>query len=65
MLERALEAEEFALTWPDPFFLPELISRDPGFLAFWEQPGLRELIEARRANWDGEPVGYQRPATWE
>jgi TolB-like protein/Tfp pilus assembly protein PilF len=30
-------------------YLPELISHDPEWLAFWDKPGLRDLMEMRRA----------------
>jgi TolB-like protein/Flp pilus assembly protein TadD len=60
LLEKSLEAQEYMLTWPEFFFLPELISDDPDFLAFWERPELRGLMETRRANWDGRPMGYWR-----
>jgi TolB-like protein/Tfp pilus assembly protein PilF len=49
-LDRAYQAREFAMVWPDSFFLPELYSTNPAWLAFWQRPGLAELVEMRRAN---------------
>jgi len=49
-LEQAFQAREYALTWPDQFFLPEMYSTDPAWLEFWQRPGLAELIAMRRAN---------------
>jgi TolB-like protein len=64
-LEKALEAEEFALTWPEYFFLPEIYSKDPEWLAFWEHPKLAELMEVRRENWDGRMIGFWKTPTWQ
>ena len=47
-LEKAHEKNEFLLTWPSLFYLPERVSSDPAWLEFWQQPGLAELIEIRR-----------------
>ena len=55
-MDEALEFLELAyeggggrnLTWPAYFYLPEDRSDDARWLAFWEQPGLKELIESRR-----------------
>ena len=58
LLHKSWAAREYMLTWPEFFFLPELLSDDADFLAFWDQPGLKELMETRRANWNGEPMGY-------
>jgi len=65
LAQRALEEDEFTLTWPSLFFLPEMYSDDPEWLAFWEQPKLAELIATRRANWNGEPVGQWKTPPWQ
>ena len=51
------------LTFPDNFYLPERISTDPNWLEFWNQPGLRELMDIRRAHGPFEHIGYwkERP----
>ena len=38
-------------------YLPEDISDDPDWLAFWQQPRLAELIELRRSNKTREYIG--------
>jgi len=54
-VEAALELMEFAYVRRDIgltrglFSLPEEKSTDPRWLAFWEKPGLKELIELRRS----------------
>jgi TolB-like protein len=58
LLEKGRVKEEYQLTWPEYFILPEMVSDDAAFLAFWEHPRLRELMEVRRANWSGEKLGY-------
>jgi TolB-like protein/Flp pilus assembly protein TadD len=60
-LDRAYEAREFALVWPDSVFLPELYSTDPAWLEFWQRPGLAELIEMRRANGQTDIRTYWKP----
>jgi TolB-like protein/Tfp pilus assembly protein PilF len=64
-LEKALEAEEFLLSWPEFFYLPEFHSEEPEWLEFWTHPKLAELIEVRRANWDGRPIGAWRTPPWQ
>ncbi len=55
-IEVALQLMELAYVRRDvwltrgPFFLPEEKSTDPRWLAFWEKPGLKELIELRRSH---------------
>jgi TolB-like protein/Flp pilus assembly protein TadD len=56
-VEAALELMELAYVRRDidlardfEFRLPEERSTDPRWLAFWEKPGLKELVELRRAN---------------
>jgi Tfp pilus assembly protein PilF len=56
-VEAALELMELAYVRRDinlarnpDFRLPEERSTDPRWLAFWEKPGLKELVELRRAN---------------
>jgi hypothetical protein len=54
-VEAALELMEFAYVRRDAwltrmiFGTPEERSTDPRWLAFWEKPGLKELIELRRS----------------
>jgi len=58
LLAKAYERQEWILTWPDFFYLPEDVSDDPDWLAFWQQPRLAELIELRRQNKTRDQVGY-------
>jgi hypothetical protein len=48
LMELAYVRRDFWLSWM-PFSLPEERSTDPRWLAFWEKPGLKELIELRRS----------------
>jgi adenylate cyclase len=51
-IETALELMELAYVRRDPWLLEfnfEEKSTDPRWLAFWEKPGLKELIELRRS----------------
>jgi TolB-like protein len=58
-LEKAYRQRESFLTFPDNFYLPERISTDPKWLEFWNQPGLRELMDIRRGHEPlPEHVGY-------
>jgi len=57
ILKIAYEIDDYYLTWPQYFYLPEDISDDPDWLAFWQQPRLAELIELRRSNKTREYVG--------
>ena len=63
-LEKAYEIDEGNLYWPEFFYLPEDISDDPDWLAFWQQPRLAELIEIRRSNKTQGHIGWwkERPA---
>jgi TolB-like protein/cytochrome c-type biogenesis protein CcmH/NrfG len=47
-LQAAYDADAVYLKSPLFFYLPEDVSDDPEWLAFWQQPGLAELIEIRR-----------------
>jgi TolB-like protein len=58
LLEKAYEIREFNLTWPEFFYLPEDVSDDPDWLAFWKQPPLDELMEIRRSNKTQERIGW-------
>ena len=58
MLERAYEARAWMLVWPSFFYLPENISNDPDWLAFWQQPPLAELMEIRRRNSTLQHAGF-------
>jgi TolB-like protein len=65
LVQQALANDESALSWPMMFYLPEMYSDDPDWLAFWEQPKLADLIAARRANWNGEPLGQWKTPPWQ
>lgn len=58
ILAKSYEEHEWLLTWPEYFYLPEDISDDPDWLAFWRQPPLAELMDIRRKNKTQEHVGY-------
>jgi TolB-like protein/Tfp pilus assembly protein PilF len=58
LLQEAYDSKEQYLVWPEYFFLPEMISDDPAWLAFWQQPGLAELVAARREFGPFEKIGY-------
>jgi TolB-like protein/Tfp pilus assembly protein PilF len=58
ILKKAYERQEFSLTWPEFFYLPEDVSDDPDWLAFWQQPRLAELMEIRRGNKTQERIGW-------
>jgi TolB-like protein/Tfp pilus assembly protein PilF len=58
LLQESYDTKEQYLVWPEYFFLPEVVSDDPAWLAFWQQPGLAELIEARREFGPYEKIGY-------
>jgi hypothetical protein len=63
ILKIAYTINEFNLMWPQCFYLPEDISDDPDWLAFWQQPRLADLIEIRRSHKTQEHVGLwkERP----
>ncbi|MFC1776600.1 hypothetical protein ACFL3I_04555 [Pseudomonadota bacterium] len=63
ILEKAYEIQEFNLLWPEFFYLPEDVSDDPDWLAFWQQPRLAELMDIRRSNKTQEHIGWwkERP----
>jgi tetratricopeptide (TPR) repeat protein len=48
LMDLAYVRRDVWLTWIT-FSLPEEKSTDPRWLAFWEKPGLKELIELRRS----------------
>jgi len=58
LLQDAYDNRDQLLAWPEYFYLPELVSDDPAWLAFWQQPGLAELIQARREFGPYENIGY-------
>lgn len=58
LLEKSYQANEAFLIWPEFFYLPEQFSDDPQWRAFWQQPGLSEIIEVRRQFGPYEHVGY-------
>ncbi len=49
-MELAYVRRDIDLTRNADFRLPEERSTDPRWLAFWEKPGLKELIELRRSH---------------
>jgi TolB-like protein len=57
VLKRAYETDEWNLLWPDYFYLPEDVSDNPDWLAFWQQPRLADLIEIRRSYKTQEHIG--------
>ena len=57
-LEKALERHEYSLYWPEFFYLPEVISEDPEWLSFWQQPRLAELMEIRRSHNNPPNIGW-------
>ena len=57
-LEEAYVNKESLLAWPEYFYLPEQVSNEPAWTAFWQKPGLAELIEVRRENGPYENVSY-------
>jgi TolB-like protein/Flp pilus assembly protein TadD len=63
ILAEASERNENFLTWPDHFYLPEDISDDPDWLAFWQQGRLAELMDIRRSHKTQEHIGWwkERP----
>jgi len=62
-LEKSYQQRESFLILSDTFYLPERISTDPKWLEFWNRPGLKELMDIRRAHGPFEHVGYwkERP----
>jgi TolB-like protein len=56
-LQAAYETNATYLQWPLFFYLPEDVSDNPDWLAFWQQPRLAELIEIRRQHKTQEHVG--------
>ncbi|MDX2428936.1 MAG: tetratricopeptide repeat protein [Xanthomonadales bacterium] len=63
LLEKSYEEKEVFLAWPEFFYLPEDVSDDPAWTAFWQKPGLAELMETRRANGPYENIGYWKAPT--
>jgi TolB-like protein/cytochrome c-type biogenesis protein CcmH/NrfG len=57
-LEAAYDTHEYLLIYPEAFFLPEQVSDDPAWLAFWQRPGLVELVEIRRSRGQQGPIGH-------
>jgi len=58
LLEKSYADKEGLLGWPEYFYLPERVSDDPAWIAFWQKPGLAELIETRRQFGPYDSVGY-------
>jgi TolB-like protein len=58
LLQNSYNAKEQLLVWPEYFYLPENISDDPAWIAFWQQPGLAELMDIRRGFGPYETIGY-------
>jgi len=58
ILQESYNNKEQLLVWPEYFYLPEHVSNDPAWIAFWQQPGLAELIEARREFGPYEKIGF-------
>jgi TolB-like protein/Tfp pilus assembly protein PilF len=58
LLQESYNKKEQLLVWPEYFYLPENVSDDPAWIAFWQQPGLAELIEARHEFGPYEKIGY-------
>ena len=63
LYEKSYEEKEGLLGWPEFFYLPEDVSDDTAWIAFWKKPGLAELMEARRANGPYENIGYWKAPT--
>jgi len=63
LYEKSYEEREGLLGWPEFFYLPEDVSDNPAWTAFWQKPGLAELMEARRANGPRENIGYWKEPT--
>ncbi len=62
-LEQVREAQtlnEYSLTWPEAVYLPELISEEPDWLAFWDDPELKRLMDARRSTYRDGARGMWR-----
>jgi serine/threonine-protein kinase len=64
LLEESYDSKEALLAWPEYFYLPEQVSDDPAWIAFWQKPGLAELVEFRREFGPYENISYwkKRPA---
>jgi len=58
ILKLAYETSADNLWWPMLFYLPEDISDDPDWLAFWQQPGLDKLMEMRRSKRPPGHIGF-------
>jgi len=63
LFEKSYEGKEAFLGWPEYLYLPEDVSDDPAWTAFWQKPGLAELMDARRANGPYENIGYWKAPT--
>ncbi|MDH4020852.1 MAG: tetratricopeptide repeat protein, partial [Xanthomonadales bacterium] len=63
LYEKSYEEKEGLLGWPEFFYLPEDVSDDPAWIAFWQKPGLAELMEMRRTNGPYENIGYWKAPT--
>ena len=58
VLQESYNSKDQLLGWPEYFYLPEDISDNPKWIAFWQQPGLAEVIETRREFGPYENIGY-------
>jgi TolB-like protein/Tfp pilus assembly protein PilF len=63
ILKLAYETSAPNLWWPMLFYLPEDISDDPDWLAYWQQPGLDELMELRRSKKPPGHIGFWNERT--
>jgi len=63
ILETAYETGAPNLRLSLLFYLPEDISDDPDWLAFWQQPGLAELMVLRRSNRPPGHIGLWKEST--
>jgi len=58
ILNKAYETSAANLLWPMLFYLPEDISDDPDWLAFWQQPMLAEVMGLRRSKRPPGHIGF-------
>jgi hypothetical protein len=63
ILRLAYETSVGNLWWPMLFYLPEDISDDPDWLAFWQQPRLAELMALRRSSRPPGHLGFWKETT--
>ena len=63
ILRLAYDTKATNLWWPKLFYLPEDVSEDPDWLAFWQQQGLSEYIELRRSKKRPGHIGLWKDRT--